>query len=135
MRTHAVGRAAAAPALVAVAAGAGVGVVGVVDPNQPGHYPTCPFLLVTGLQCPGCGSLRAIHALTRGDVGSAVGLNALAIAALVLLTVIWVRWLRARLAGYERARLAPAGRIRALLAVVVIFGVLRNLPIGAALAA
>ena len=39
-----------------------------VDPNQPGHYPTDPFLAITGLYCPGCGTLRALHALARGDL-------------------------------------------------------------------
>ena len=33
--------------------------VGLVDPNESGHYPTCPFLALTGRFCPGCGSLRA----------------------------------------------------------------------------
>ena len=38
-----------------------------VDPNQPGHYPTCPFLATTGFYCPGCGALRAVHDLLHGE--------------------------------------------------------------------
>ena len=32
---------------------AAVGYVAAVDPNESGHYPTCPFLAVTGLLLPG----------------------------------------------------------------------------------
>ena len=40
------------------------------------HWPFhCPFKLLTGLQCPGCGSQRALHALLAGRVGEAVGYN------------------------------------------------------------
>lgn len=37
-----------APAGVLVAAAAVVAFVAVVDPNEQGHYPTCPFLALTG---------------------------------------------------------------------------------------
>ena len=30
------------------------------DPHSSGAYGFCPFLLVTGLPCPGCGGLRAV---------------------------------------------------------------------------
>ncbi|MEJ2068687.1 MAG: DUF2752 domain-containing protein, partial [Deltaproteobacteria bacterium] len=35
-------------------------------PGQSPIYPPCPFHLITGLYCPGCGSLRALHALFHG---------------------------------------------------------------------
>ena len=40
--------------------------------TSPGHYPTCPFLAITGWYCPGCGSLRAVHDLLHGDLAGAV---------------------------------------------------------------
>jgi hypothetical protein len=49
----------AAPAAVAAGALAAAALVHVVDPNDSGNYPTCPFLALTGRFCPGCGSLRA----------------------------------------------------------------------------
>lgn len=127
-------RAAAAPALAAGSAAVGTGYVAAVDPSRPGHYPTCPFLLLTGAYCPGCGSLRAVHALAHGHLAEAVGLNAFAVAMVPLLAVIWVRWLSRRLAGRDRPAPAPARRIRGLAGAVVVFWVLRNLPFGAALA-
>ena len=120
--------------MVAGAAVAVVGYLAVVDPNQAGHYPTCPFLALTGYYCPGCGSLRAIHALAHGDLGAAVGLNVLTVALVPVLLAIWVRWLVTEVSGRPRPAPAPAWRIWALLGVVCVFWLLRNVPFGSALA-
>jgi hypothetical protein len=122
------------PVASVAAAAAAFAVVALVDPNQPGHYPTCPFFAVTGHWCPGCGSLRAMHALTQGDVAAAAGLNVLALASLPVLALIWLRWARRSWTGAPRARPAPAALIWALAIGVLVFGVIRNLPFGAALA-
>lgn len=45
------------------------------NPMQ-GHWPLrCPFKLVTGLQCPGCGGQRAAYALLHGHVRQALHYN------------------------------------------------------------
>lgn len=52
----------------------GVGVAALVallllflfNPETVKFYPRCPSLLLTGYQCPGCGTLRALHALLHG---------------------------------------------------------------------
>jgi Protein of unknown function (DUF2752) len=128
------GAALAAPLGVATLALTAVGLVAAVDPNEPGHYPTCPFLAVTGQLCPGCGSLRAVHAMTHGDLAAALGLNLLTVLAVLPLAVIWLRWARRRWAGISRTDLAPAPVLWMLLVVVLAFGLLRNLPVGAPLA-
>jgi hypothetical protein len=119
-----------------VAAGAAVltTAVAVVDPNEPGRYPTCPVLAVTGLFCPGCGALRALHALAHGDVATAVGLNALMVLAAVALVVGWGTWVARRWQGRPRVRVTPAPALYGLLVAVLVFTVLRNLPAGSALA-
>jgi hypothetical protein len=122
------------PLGVAALAAAAVAVVAVVDPNEPGHYPTCPVLALTGRLCPGCGSLRAVHAMTHGDLGAAVGLNVLAVLAVLPLLVIWVRWLRRSWTGSPRTDVAPAVVLWGLAVSVCVFAVVRNLPVGAALA-
>lgn len=123
------------PALAAGAAAAGLALVALVDPSRPGHYPTCPFLALTGLSCPGCGSLRALHALAHGRVAEAVGLNALLVlVALPLLALAWVGWARRAAARRPRARLAHPAWVWALLALTVAFGAARNSPGGAWLA-
>lgn len=123
-----------APLGVAALAAGAVGVVAVVDPDQPGHYPTCPFLWLTGLQCPGCGSLRAVHALAHGDVSVALGLNVLTVLAAIVLVVIWLRWVRRSWTGRPRTAIAPPVVLWSLAVVVVVFAVVRNMPFGAFLA-
>jgi hypothetical protein len=46
------------------------------NPEQVSFYPRCPFNWLTGYKCPGCGSLRGIHALLHGDFARAWELNA-----------------------------------------------------------
>lgn len=63
------------------------------DPEK-GGFPSCPFHLVTGLLCPGCGSQRALHDLMHLRVGEAFGHNALLVLSLPALLVQWAigRW-------------------------------------------
>ncbi|MFI7233984.1 DUF2752 domain-containing protein [Streptomyces cyaneofuscatus] len=108
--------------------------VGTVDPNEPGHYPVCPLLKITGAFCPGCGGLRSAHAFIHGDLGAAFSANAVATAGYFLFAVVWVLWLVRAWRGQPlRIVLAPAWwwGIGALL---LIFTVVRNLPFGSALA-
>ena len=44
-------------------------------PTPDSFYPRCVFHLATGLDCPGCGSTRAMHQLLHGNVGAAFRLN------------------------------------------------------------
>ncbi|MFD8106700.1 DUF2752 domain-containing protein [Streptomyces microflavus] len=108
--------------------------VGTVDPNDPGHYPVCPLLKLTGVFCPGCGGLRSAHAFIHGDLGAAFSANAVATTGYFLFAAVWVLWLvRAWRGRPLRIGLAPAWwwGIGALL---LIFTVVRNLPFGSALA-
>ena len=123
-----------APAAVGAAAVAGLAVVAVVDPNQPGHYPTDPFLAITGLYCPGCGTLRALHALARGDLLTAIDLNVLTVALLPALVLGWLSWLAHTLGRRPAPPRVPTWAGTAVAVAVPIFWVLRNLPFAAALA-
>lgn len=116
---------------IAVVALAGLAVLALLwhfEPRGQFFFPRCTFLQVTGLQCPGCGGLRATHALLHGDVASAWRLNALWVAALPL-----GAWSAASLALERwtgRQVPHPLGWRRAWIAIVVAilgFGVLRNL--------
>jgi len=53
----------------------GLGIVYFFDPATTGFYPHCLFKTIFGLQCPGCGSLRAMHQLLHGNVAAAWALN------------------------------------------------------------
>ncbi|MEU4510331.1 DUF2752 domain-containing protein [Nonomuraea wenchangensis] len=124
-----------APLGVAAGTGAVFALVGAVDPNEPGHYPTCPFLALTGLYCPGCGTLRSIHALAHLDPVAALGLNPLMVAMIPFLLFWWGRWVVRALQGRpRRTTLAHPAWLWAFLAIVVVYWIVRNLPFGAFLA-
>lgn len=85
-------RTGAAPWLVAGAALGAAVVLRVHDPHVPGSYGACPFLGMTGLPCPGCGGLRAVNDLTRGDLVAAAGSNAYAVLTLAAVVLWWLAW-------------------------------------------
>ena len=47
------------------------------DPSEIELFPKCPFYMLTGLKCPGCGSQRAIHSLLHLDFIGAIRYNLL----------------------------------------------------------
>jgi hypothetical protein len=96
-----------------------------VDPNQPGHYPTCPVKALTGLDCPGCGSLRALHDLAHGNVMGALGHNVLLVVWLPVVVLAGMRWATGRTL---QAWLLARHTGWAAFAVVTCWAVLRNLP-------
>jgi len=102
--------------------------IALVDPDEPGHYPTCPFLALTGYYCPGCGSLRMIHALTRGHLAEGFGRNPLAFVTLAFLGYLWIRWTVAASRGRPlRSRILQPSAIIAFAVVIIVYWVVRNL--------
>jgi hypothetical protein len=102
----------------------------IFDPTTSGIFPPCPLHYLTGLYCPGCGSLRAIHALLHGNLHDAWAMNPLTVVLLPFLAYglaseALLAW-RGR--GLPQPMLSAAG-IRTLCAVIVLFGVVRNLPL------
>ena len=83
-------------ASVAAVALAGAWVVYTFAPASYGFYPRCPFHLLTGLQCPGCGSTRALHQLLHGNVGAAFRLNPMLFALIPLALFSAPSFLRGR---------------------------------------
>jgi hypothetical protein len=123
----------------ALAAGAVLGaslLLHVRDPHQSGSYLYCPWLLLTGTYCPGCGGLRAVNDLSNGDLRSAFSSNALFVGSIPLLLWWWGTWAARRWRGVRRApnpRLAYAGTA-VLVVLTATFWVVRNLDAGAWLA-
>jgi predicted membrane protein len=99
------------------------------DPARHAFYPVCLFKKTTGFDCSGCGGLRSVHQLLRGNIGQAFQLNAMVVITLPLFGVWAVRrWFRST--AEDRGRHHPF-LFWAWVAVVVIlgFGILRNLPV------
>ena len=113
--------------LVLLAGGAGLAFLHLFDPVASGLYPPCLFRSATGLFCPGCGASRAFHALAHGELSAALRWNA-------LVTLVLPPLLLLEAALFVRPSLAPGRRVPSGLLwllgiVVVLFGVLRNLPL------
>ena len=124
------------PAIAALAVAAGVLVtLFLFDPASHGFYPICPLHQTTGLLCPGCGTLRAMHQLTHGNFAAAWRLNSFV---MTLLPVGF--WLASReLIWLTTGRRLPGIVTRpifgwVLVAGLIIFGILRNVPISRLLA-
>jgi len=91
------------------------------DPATTGVFPPCPLWYLTGWYCPGCGSLRAMH--------QAWALNPLTILLLPFLAYGIASYAVFQVRGRYLPRLfLPAVWIRALCAVIILFGIARNLP-------
>lgn len=119
----------AGPVVVGAVALAGCVTIALLDPQTRGQLtPACPFKAATGWDCPGCGSTRALHALTQGDPLLAADHNLLVVLLLPVLAWAWVAWLRFRLVHRSVAPTLAPGTTFGLVAVLVAFWVLRNLP-------
>ncbi len=116
-------------AAIVVLGSTAVILLGCLDPAKSGLFPPCPVHYLTGLYCPGCGSLRAMHALLHGDLRQAWAMNPLTIMLLPFLSYGLISEICTRLLGRGLPCMTlRAGWIRSFAVAIVLFGVLRNLP-------
>jgi len=102
----------------------------VIDPTKHSIFPRCIFNSLTGYYCPGCGSQRAIHSLLHLDFAGVVNYNFLFIPAFLLIFYYYLhpvfnkifRW---KLPNVFYFKSTPW----VIFAFVIIFWVLRNLPV------
>lgn len=114
--------------------GAGVGLATLAlhlrDPHVEGSWGFCPSALL-GFACPFCGSLRAVHLLTDGDLAAAASSNLVLVVGAPFAVAAWllalVRAARGRTPLLPRVSSAVWWVVGVLL---VVFTVLRNLPAG-----
>ena len=110
------------------------------DPHAHGSWGLCPFRLLTGLDCPGCGGLRAVNDLTNLDLAGAASSNLLLVALIPVAVAGWLLAVRRAWVGprpERRPALLPSRRALTIALVVLgmAFTVVRNLPVGSWLAA
>lgn len=99
----------------------------VFDPSQSGMFPRCVFLTLTGWQCPGCGSQRAIHALLHGDFAQAWHYNAGLLVAVPLLGATLVAEIK-RTSWPRYYRIVCHSRVAwTVIVLLIVWWVLRNL--------
>ena len=100
------------------------------DPHVSGAWGYCPTKLMTDLDCPLCGGLRAVNDLTHLDIGAALSSNLVVVIALPVIVLFWLRRLVACWRGGEAtAPLIVPGWVWGVgLVVVGVFTLVRNLP-------
>lgn len=89
------------------------------DPADGAPFPACSFHAITGLDCPFCGTGRALHRLLHGKLHEAFSLNPLVVVALPLGALAFV---------LLRSRDAPRWMGWAVVGCIALFTVARNLP-------
>ena len=113
----------------AVALVAAVTLLYFYEPTTAGFFPVCALHAMTGLDCPGCGGLRAVHQLSHGNIAAAWHFNPLFVALLPL-----AFWLGFReLVRIVTGRQLPGFVTRpimgwVLIGVALVFGIVRNIP-------
>ncbi len=99
-------------------------------PDALAWIPGCPFHELTGLFCPGCGSMRALDFLVEGRLSDSLRSNALLIPSLGLVLAglaaeIVHPGMGLLTTGSISSRMAGTG----FLFAAILFTVLRNLPL------
>jgi hypothetical protein len=97
-------------------------------PERYNFYPRCPIYTYLHLQCPGCGTTRALAALLHGDIGAALHYNPLTTILLpIVLFYLAYSYSRrdSRSDGLMTLRIPV---VYSLFAIAAIFTVTRNLP-------
>jgi hypothetical protein len=117
----------AAAAVMASASGAAL-LLWHEDPASSHAFPACPLHALTGLFCPGCGALRALHRLLHGQIWPAFQMNALVVVLAPLVLLGLVQHVFPRVLSSVASERAASRSVWALFAVIVLFAVMRNLP-------
>ena len=97
-------------------------IIGVVllrfyDPTSYSFIPRCPFYVLTGLKCPGCGTLRAIHSAFNGRFGEAIAWNPILLIAIPIVIVLLIS------PSVARHKYVGHG----IFGVIILYWIIRNL--------
>ena len=123
--------------LLGMGAGVGIAVLAlhVRDPHVQGSWGFCPTALM-GFDCPFCGGLRAVHHLSNAELSAAASSNLFVVIGAPIAIALWIWAVLRAWRGQPRIGVehVPAAASWSLLAVLVTFAVVRNLPMGSWLA-
>ena len=100
-----------------------------LDPEKSVLFPRCPFNLITGWYCPGCGSQRAIHSFLHLHFRDAVSYNFLVFPAAFLILYHYIYgWLNRKFRWKLPNILYMKSTPWIILGVVIVFWIVRNIP-------
>lgn len=115
--------------ITAIILGAAV-VLYLFNPATSKLFPPSPFHLLTGLYCPGCGTLRALHQLLHGHLGEALGLNPLMVISLPFLAYAYLSYGVEAIGGKPLPNIFIRAKwIWFLLQVIIAYWIVRNIPV------
>lgn len=100
--------------------------------DMTGDNALCSFKAVTGLECPGCGGQRSVHFLLHGDIMQALRYNSFFVIALPFLAYFYIMFVLVyvlKKEKYLKSFVFTSWFGFGLLIVVILFFILRNIPI------
>jgi uncharacterized membrane protein YoaK (UPF0700 family) len=101
------------------------------NPSSPSNqfFPQCPFRLLTGWQCPGCGSTRAFYQLLHLHPIAAFKFNPLMVLTLPFLVFVFLRFTRNAILGKPQRPLSiPSIYFWSWFGLLLFFWIFRNTP-------
>ena len=100
------------------------------NPVKYGFFPRCPFFTLTGYDCPGCGSQRAIHSLLHGKLEEAVRYNMLLVLSIPFLVIHFFYKIKAVILKKDIrwAVIYHPLTPKVIFVVVMLFWITRNIP-------
>ncbi len=100
-----------------------------IEPNNSPWLPKCIFKLATGLDCPACGTQRAIHSLMHGEWRAAWGYNAFLFLSLpYVVAVMFATFARCKTADKVKRFAMSRTAVNIYLYLTIAWWILRNLP-------
>jgi hypothetical protein len=97
------------------------------QPGRTGFFPGCPFRALTGLNCPGCGTTRALHQLLHGHIIAAFELNPLTFLLWPFLACCLIIYTRSAITGRPLPRMSLSPTYGWILMIAILgFWVFRN---------
>jgi hypothetical protein len=101
------------------------------NPASPANqfFPKCPFRLLTGMQCPGCGSTRACYQLLHLHPIAAFKFNPLFMLTLPFIVYGFLGYTKSAITGQPQRRLfVPSFYLWGWLVLMIFFWIFRNTP-------
>lgn len=98
-----------------------------INPAETWWMPKCLIHFVTGLDCPGCGSQRALHSLLNGDFKAAFNYNPYVVTLLPLILACGIAEVfPKKFAGFKKFLAHPV-IIGFFITITVLWTIWRNL--------
>lgn len=101
-----------------------------IDARSEAIFPRCPFYMLTGWLCPGCGSQRAISALLHVEIMQAIRYNIMLVVALPFLgySAFVFLWNTMQSRKIEQSVFYSPVFPKIVLVAIIVFTIARNIP-------